>query len=105
MEYIRCWKNNVDRCHVTNAASGVYKVLPTDVKQARLGVTTVVAIISTTVGMAVTWGAYTARLSEVERKADEASKAAIQSQISNATTQAQYIDIIRRLDRIERQGK
>jgi hypothetical protein len=91
---------------MSDTTSGVYKMVQqTDFKQARLGVTTVVAIVSTCVGMGVTWGAYANRLAEVERKADEAQKSSLQTQISMATSQAQYIEIIRRLDRIERQGK
>jgi hypothetical protein len=83
-------------------ASGVYKVPGSaNLKEARLGVTTVVAIISTAVGMGVTWGAYSNRLAEVERKADEAHTAAIQLAVLNS----QYSEILRRLDRIERQGK
>jgi hypothetical protein len=91
---------------MSETSSGVYKTIQsTDVKQAGFGVTTVIAIVSTCVGMGVTWGAYSNRLAEVERKADDAQKAAIGTQISMATSQAQYIEIIRRLDRIERQGK
>jgi hypothetical protein len=78
------------------AATGAYKV-----KEARLGVTTIVAVISTCVGMGITWGAYANRLAEVERKAEDAQKATVQLAVLNA----QYTEILRRLDRIERQAK
>jgi len=85
------------------ASSGVYKMPggTNNLREARLGVTTVVAVISTAVGMGVTWGAYSNRLAEVERKASDAEKAGLQLAI--LTTQ--YAEILRRLDRIERQGK
>jgi len=91
---------------MTEATSGIYKAIQqSPMKEARLGVTTVVALLSTFVGMGVTWGAYSTRLKEVEDKAESANRMALAGQIAQATTSAQYADIIRRLDRIEQQRK
>jgi hypothetical protein len=83
--------------------SGIYKLLetPKGIKEARLGVTTVVAIVSTCVGMGITWGAYANRLKEVEEKAAIVT----QQQYTLAVIQTQNAEILRRLDRIERQTK
>ena len=89
----------------STATSGLYKAMPQHVKEARLGVTTVVAVLSTALGMGVTWGAYSTRLQETERKAEAASQIAAASQVAQAVTAAQYADIIQRLDRIEQQRK
>jgi hypothetical protein len=86
--------------------SGIYKAVASrDLKEARLGVTTVVAIVSTCVGMAITWGAYANRLKEVEDKAKYASETVGQQQTTLAVIQTQNAEILRRLDRIERQTK
>lgn len=83
--------------------SGLYKAVETSkgFKEARLGVTTVVALVSTTVGMGITWGAYANRLKEVEEKAAIVT----QQQYTLAVIQTQNAEILRRLDRIERQTK
>lgn len=75
------------------------------VKEARLGVTTVVAMISTVAGMGITWGAYANRLKEVEEKAAYAASTVSQQQTTLAIIQTQNAEILRRLDRIERQTK
>ena len=69
------------------ASSGVYKMPggTNNLREARLGVTTVVAVISTAVGMGVTWGAYSNRLAEVERKASDAEKSRVAACHSNYT--------------------
>lgn len=86
--------------------SGLYKLIENkQLKEARLGVTTVVAIVSTCVGMGITWGAYANRLKEVEEKAAYAAATASLHQTTLAIIQTQNTEILRRLDRIERQTK
>jgi hypothetical protein len=82
--------------------TGTYKTIDVKaVKEARLGVTTLIALVSTVAGMGISWGAYSNRLKEAEDTAARASNAVIQLQIQTATTQAQYTEILRRLDRLE----
>jgi hypothetical protein len=83
--------------------SGLYKVLESkQLREARLGVTTVVAIVSTCVGMGITWGAYANRLKEVEDKAAASASIVAQQQITLAIIQSQNAEILRRLDRMEK---
>jgi hypothetical protein len=83
--------------------SGLYKVLESkQLREARLGVTTVVAIVSTCVGMGITWGAYANRLKEVEDKAAASAAIVAQQQITLAIIQSQNAEILRRLDRMEK---
>jgi len=85
------------------STSGLYKMLESkQLREAKLGVTTVVAIVSTCVGMGITWGAYANRLKEVEDKAATSATIVSQQQITLAIIQSQNSEIIRRLDRMEK---
>lgn len=70
-------------------------------KDIRLGAATIIALVSTTVGVGVTWGAYSSRLKAAESALEENRKIVQQQQVTLATVQAQYNEIIWRLDRIE----
>ena len=67
----------------------------------KLGVTTVVALLSATVGVGVTWGAYSTRLKAEEAALEENRRTVQQQQQTLTDIQAQYRIIIYRLDRIE----
>ncbi len=76
-----------------------------DVRNLRVGVAALAAAVISTAGAATTWGVYSNRIQNVEQRVKETESLARSNQIALAVTQAQYAEIIKRLDRIERRLK
>lgn len=76
-----------------------------DVKRLNIGVSLLVSAVVATAAMAATWGAYTNRLEVVEGRSVANQRELNETRLALVRTEAQYAEILRRLDRIERRLK
>lgn len=67
----------------------------------RVGASLAVALVSAVAGMGTAWGVYSGKLTSLEQQAQEERRINQEQQIALTRIETQYLEIIRRLDRIE----
>lgn len=72
-----------------------------ELKDLRIGVLALVAIVPATVGVGATWGVYSFRLNDAETKIREQQQEVYRQGRVVDRVELQYTEIIRRLNRIE----
>lgn len=66
------------------------------------GVSALISVLAGAVVCGVTWGIYSTRLDALEAQANDVSKDARELELKQARVNAQFEEIMRKLDRLER---